>query len=205
MLFLELEKEKMKVKEYNSGLEKEFRVPTNLSLERKIIWYQNKYREVMLKNSFSEAKKEGFERYTKALEEAIDYILGMIDYRKLTNEARRIIMFLLSLRKAWDNPKLIHEKRIKKVFEFLNADLLPKFRKGIILGFIRGNFDGKPLRDWEIEALMDEEYNDVEEIYRIGREYGEIIRLRRMLKRRGYIKQYNKEYYQNHKDKFKHL
>jgi hypothetical protein len=195
----------MRVKSYNSGLEKEFRVPENLSLERKVIWYQNRYREVMLKNSFSQAKKEGFERYRKSLEETVNYIRGIGDYRKLTNEARQVIMFLLSLRKAWDNPKLIREKRVEKVFEFLNADFLPKFKRGIILGFIRGNFDGKPLRDWEIEVLMDEEYNDVERMYRVGREYREIIRLKGMLKRRGYIKQYNKKYYQNHKDKFKHF
>jgi hypothetical protein len=110
-------------------------------------------------------------------------------------------MFLLSLRRAWDQPKLVHEKKIKGVFEFLNADLLPKFRKGIILGFIRGNFDGKPIQDWEVEMLMDEEYNDIEKMYRVGRSHKEILRLKRMLKRR----ECNKQYYQNNKDKFKHF
>lgn len=187
------------------GLDEELRLPRSLSEKGKLIWLHNKLREVLEKNSASEVKAETLRKYTESLEEAIDYILGTKDYRKLTNEARRIIMFLLSLRRAWDQPKLVHEKKIKRVFEFLNADLLPKFRKGIILGFIRGNFDGKPVQDWEIEILMDEEYNDVEKMYRVGRSHKEILRLKRMLRRRGYMKQYGKQYYQNHKDKFKHF
>jgi len=193
------------LKQYNLGLEEELRLPRSLSEEGKLIWLHNRLREVLEKNSASEVKAENLRKYTESLEEAIDYILGTKDYRKLTNEARRIIMFLLSLRRAWDQPKLVHEKRIKGVFEFLNADLLPKFRKGIILGFIRGNFDGKPVQDWEIEMLMDEEYNDIEKMYRVGRSHKEILRLKRMLRRRGYMKQYGKQYYQNHKDKFKHF
>ena len=191
----------MKLKQYNLGLEEELRLPRSLSEEGKLIWLHNRLREVLEKNSASEVKAENLRKYTESLEEAVDYILGTKDYRKLTNEARRIIMFLLSLRRAWDQPKLVHEKRIKGVFEFLNADLLPKFRKGIILGFIRGNFDGKPIQDWEVEMLMDEEYNDIEKMYRVGRSHKEIIRLKRMLKRR----ECNKQYYQNNKDKFKHF
>jgi hypothetical protein len=49
--------------------------------------------------------------------------------------------------------------------------------------------------------LMDEEYNDIEKMYRVGRSHKEIIRLKRMLKRR----ECNKQYYQNNKDKFKHF
>ena len=191
----------MKLKQYNLGLEEELRLPRSLSEEGKLIWLHNRLREVLERNSASEVKAENLRKYTESLEEAVDYILGTKDYRKLTNEARRIIMFLLSLRRAWDQPKLVHEKKIKGVFEFLNADLLPKFRKGIILGFIRGNFDGKPIQDWEVEMLMDEEYNDIEKMYRVGRSHKEILRLKRMLKRR----ECNKQYYQNNKDKFKHF
>jgi len=191
----------MKLKQYNLGLEEELRLPRSLSEEGKLIWLHNRLREVLERNSASEVKAENLRKYTESLEEAVDYILGTKDYRKLTNEARRIIMFLLSLRRAWDQPKLVHEKKIKGVFEFLNVDLLPKFRKGIILGFIRGNFDGKPIQDWEVEMLMDEEYNDIEKMYRVGRSHKEILRLKRMLKRR----ECNKQYYQNNKDKFKHF
>ena len=91
----------MKVKSYNLGLEKEFRIPKNLSLEGKFTYLKNKYHEVLLKNSFSQAQKETLEKYMESLEQAVDYILGVGDYRKLTNEARRIVMFLLSTRKAW--------------------------------------------------------------------------------------------------------
>ena len=36
----------MKVKSYNLGLEKEFRIPKNLSLEGKFTYLKNKYHEV---------------------------------------------------------------------------------------------------------------------------------------------------------------
>ena len=178
----------MKVKSYNSGLEKEFRVPENLSLERKVIWYQNKYREVMLKNSFSQAKKEGFEKYSIGLEQAVDYILGIGDYRNLTNEARRIIMFLLSTRKAWTNAawtftsELVYKKKPEKILKFLNTDLLSDHRKQIILDFIHGKKDGrqkpKPFQDWEIEILLNEELSNTQAMYMIGRTYDSVAGFR---------------------------
>ena len=171
----------MKVKKYNSGLEKEFRVPPNLSLKRKVIYLQNKYREVMLNNSFSQAKKENFEKYTKSLEEVVDYILGMGDYRKLTNEARRIVMFFLSIRKAWSlTPKLIH-KEPEEIFKFLNIDLLPDIRKQIILDFMseKGRQKRKLFQDWEIKILSNEELNNIQAMYMIGRTYESIYSFRR--------------------------
>ena len=58
----------MSVKSYNSGLEEELRAPKNLSLKGKIVWYQNKYREAILNNSFSEAKKENYKKYGHEIE-----------------------------------------------------------------------------------------------------------------------------------------
>lgn len=189
----------MKVKSYNSGLEKEFRVPENLSLERKVIYLQNKYREVMLNNSFSQAKKENFEKYTIALEEAVDYTLGIGDYRKLTNEARRIIMFLLSTRKAWVTSKLRFRKRPEEILKFLNADFLSDIRKQVILDFLSGwpasdinkSYGGakerqkfKPFQDWEIEILLNEELSHTQVMYMIGRTYDSVrqFRIRRNFK-----------------------
>jgi hypothetical protein len=190
----------MRVKQYNASLEGKFRVPQNLSLERKIIWYQNKYREVMLNNSFSQAKKKNFEKYTEALEQAIDYILGIGDYRKLTNEARRIIMFLLSTRKAWVTSKSRYRKKPEEILKFLNADLILDIRKQIILDFLSGwpasdanktyeekeRQKRKPFQDWEIEILLNEELNSTQAMYMIGRTHDSVraFRIRKNFKER---------------------
>jgi hypothetical protein len=167
----------MKVKQCGY-LKQEFRVPNNLSLERKVIWLQNKYREVLANNSLSKAKKEIFKRYAESLEEVVDYILGMIDYRKLTNEARRVIMFLLSTRKAWTLTPEFCEKKPEEILKFINADFLPDIRKQIILDFLE-----KPLRksfqDWEIEILLDEELNNTQVMYMIGRTYESVRSFRK--------------------------
>jgi len=170
----------MKVKKYNSGLESEFRVPPNLSLKRKVIYLQNKYREVILNNSFSKAKKENFKKYANGLEQAIDYILGMVDYRKLSNESRRIVMFLLSVNRAWTfTPELLYKKKPEEVLKFLNADLIPEFRKKVILSFLNGQIEKKPLQDWEIEILSDESLNNIQIMYRVGRRYNEVVCFRK--------------------------
>ena len=190
----------MRVKQYNASLEGKFRVPQNLSLERKIIWYQNKYREVMLNNSFSQAKKKNFEKYTEALEQAIDYILGIGDYRKLTNEARRIIMFLLSTRKAWVTSKSRYRKKPEEILKFLNADLILDIRKQIILDFLSGwpasdanktyeekeRQKRKPFQDWEIEILLNEELNSTQAMYMTGRTHDSVraFRIRKNFKER---------------------
>ena len=190
----------MRIKQYNASLEGKFRVPQNLSLERKIIWYQNKYREVMLNNSFSQAKKKNFEKYTEALEQAIDYILGIGDYRKLTNEARRIIMFLLSTRKAWVTSKSRYRKKPEEILKFLNADLILDIRKQIILDFLSGwpasdanktyeekeRQKRKPFQDWEIEILLNEELNSTQAMYMTGRTHDSVraFRIRKNFKER---------------------
>jgi len=184
----------MKVKQCGY-LKQEFRVPDNLSLERKVIWLQNKYREVLANNSLSEAKKEIFERYTESLEEVVDYILGVIDYRKLSNEARRVVMFLLSVSKAWTTVieedimcrkyaggnirELRSWQSSQKVLKFLNADLLPDFRKGLIIKFINGLMPSKKLQSWEVEILEDSEINNTTCMYLIGRIYREIVIFRK--------------------------
>jgi hypothetical protein len=171
----------MKVKSYNLGLEKEFRIPKNLSLEGKFTYLKNKYHEVLLKNSFSQAQKETLEKYMESLEQAVDYILGVGDYRKLTNEARRIVMFFLSIRKAWSlTPKLIH-KEPEEIFKFLNIDLLPDIRKQIILDFMseKGRQKRKLFQDWEIKILSNEELNNIQAMYMIGRTYESIYSFRR--------------------------
>jgi hypothetical protein len=145
----------------------------------------------MLNNSFSQAKKENFEKYTKALEEAVDYILGIGDYRKLTNEAQRIIMFLLSTRKVWIRHGLAYRKEPEEILKFLNADFLPDVRKQIILDFVSGKYDGRqkprPFQDWEIEILLNSLFNNTQAMYMIGRTYDSVksFRRRRNFKERG--------------------
>jgi hypothetical protein len=171
----------MSVKSYNSGLEEELRAPKNLSLKGKIIWYQNKYREAILNNSFSEAKKENYKKYARELEESVDYLLGLKDYRNLSNEARRIVMYLLSVNKAWTfTPELV-KKKPEEVLKFMDADLLPDFRKKIIINFLNGQIPRRPLKSWEKKILEDAELNDTQCMYRTGRRYSEVVFFRKKL------------------------
>ena len=184
----------MGIKQYHLGLEKEFRLPRQLSEEgKKLVWLQNKYREVLENNSFSKVKADNLKKYTIALEEAVDYILGIGDYRKLTNEARRIVMFLLSTNKAWATQENIMYKKYAsgnirnlrswqsslKVLRFLNADLLPDFRKKLIIKFINGFMPSKKLQNWEKEILENSEISNTACIYLTGRIYREIVLFRR--------------------------
>jgi hypothetical protein len=163
----------------NGSLEGEFRAPYDMPLKNKVRWYEKRYREVLLNNSFSEAKKETLKKYAESLEEAIDYLLGIGDYRRLSNETRRIVMFLLSTRKAWTfTPELIYKKKPEKILKFLNADFLPDIRKQILLDFISGKYDRrqkpKPFQDWEIEILLDENLNNTQAMYMIGRTFDDV-------------------------------
>jgi hypothetical protein len=190
------------------GLDKEFRLPKNLSEERKkLVWLHNKLREVLENNSFSKVKADNLKQYTIALEEAIDYILGIGDYRKLTNEARRIVMFLLSIRKAWSlTPKLIHKKP-EEIFKFLNIDLLPDIRKQIILDFIneKGRQKRKIFQDWEIKILSKsyEELNNIQAMYMIGRTYDSIYSFRNHRNHIDEIRKYGKQYRLTHPKQLK--
>jgi len=176
------------------GLDEEFRLPKNLSEEgKKLVWLHNKLREVLENNSFSKVKADNLKKYTIALEEGVDYILGIGDYRKLTNEARRIVMFLLSARKAWTTSEVIYRKEPERILEFLNANLLPDIRKQIILDFISGwptsdvnKFYGgkerqkfKPFQDWEIKILLNEEFNNTQCMYMTGRTHDSVASFRR--------------------------
>jgi len=166
------------------GLDKEFRLPKNLSEERKkLTWLHNKFREVLENNSFSKVKADNLKKYTIALEEAVDYILGIGDYRRLSNEARRLVMFLLSARKAWTTSLVIYRKEPERILEFLSANLLPDIRKKIILDFINGwptsNISKekqkfKPFQDWEIEISLNEELDITQVMYMIGRTYDSV-------------------------------
>lgn len=183
------------------GLDKEFRLPKNLSEERKkLTWLHNKFREVLENNSFSKVKADNLKKYTIALEEAVDYILGIGDYRKLTNEARRIIMFLLSTRKAWVTSKSRYRKKPEEILKFLNADLILDIRKQIILDFLSGwpasdanktyeekeRQKRKPFQDWEIEILLNEELNSTQAMYMTGRTHDSVraFRIRKNFKER---------------------
>jgi hypothetical protein len=180
-----------KMSKIYGGLDEEFRLPKNLSEERKkLIWLHNKLREVLENNSFSQVKADNLKKYTLALEEAIDYILGIGDYRKLTNEARRIVMFLLSTNKAWTFiSEFVYKKKVEEVLKFLNADFLPDIRKQIILDFIsrrdRYKRKLKPFQDWEIEILLNEELGNTQVMYMVGRTYDSV----RVFRRRRNIKE----------------
>lgn len=171
----------------NGSLEGEFRAPYGMSSSKKVRWYESRYREVLLNNSFSEAKKETLKQYAESLEQAIDYILGMGDYRKLTNEVHRIVMFLLSTNKAWINmPKLI-EKKPEEILKFLNVDFLSDIRKQVILDFINGKWgkqNRKPFQDWEREILSDESLSNSQKMYMTGRTYASVLSFRKRIKLR---------------------
>lgn len=165
----------MKVKQSDSGVEGNYRVPKNLSLKKRL----SKKKNYDYDNSFSKAKKRNFEKYTSALEEAVDYLLGIGDYRKLTNEARRIVMFLLSTRKAWTfTERLVHKKNPEEILKFLNAELIPKFRKQIILDFLEKPVR-RPFQDWELKIIEDLTLSNTQAMYNTGRTY-ESIRSHRM-------------------------
>jgi hypothetical protein len=113
-------------------------------------------------------------------------------------------MYLLSVNKAWTfTPELV-KKKPEEVFKFMDADLLPDFRKKVIIDFLDNQILGKSLQDWEVDILLNEELNDTEKMYRVGRRYEEVIKLEKILKKRKRIQLYNREYYRNHK-KFKHF
>jgi hypothetical protein len=165
----------------NGSLEGEFRAPYDMPLKAKVRWYEKRYREVLLNNSFSEAKKETLKKYAESLEEAVDYLLGIGDYRRLSNEARRIVMFLLSTRKAWTFTWRLVHKNPKEVLKFLNADLLLELRKQIILDFLEEPIR-KPFQDWELKIIEDLEESNTSVMYQTGRTY-ESVRSYRMHKK----------------------
>jgi len=169
----------------NGSLEGEFRAPYDMPLKNKVRWYEKRYREVLLNNSFSEAKKETLKKYTESLEEAVDYILGIGDYRRLSNETRRIVMFLLSTRKAWTFTWRLVHKNPKEVLKFLNADLLPELRKQIILDFLEEPIR-KPFQDWELKIIEDLTLSNTQVMYMTGRTYESIrsYRMHRKIERR---------------------
>jgi hypothetical protein len=174
----------------NGSLEGEFRAPYDMPLKNKVRWYEKRYREVLLNNSFSEAKKETLKKYAESLEQVIDYLNGIGDYRKLTNEARRIVMFLLSTNKAWFFQTKLCNKKPEEVLKFISADFLPNIRKQIILDFIIKNREGmqchKLFEDWEIKIMLDEKISKTQAMYMTGRTYGSIkaFRKKRHFKRK---------------------
>ena len=184
-----------KMSKIYGGLDEEFRLPRSqkLSKEEKSTWLHNKLREVLENNSVSQVKAENLRKYTESLEEVVDYILGIGDYRRLSNEARRIVMFLLSTNKVWATQENTMYRKYAsgnirelgrwqsplKVLKFLNADLLPDFRKKLIIKFINGFMPSKKLQDWEVEILENLEISNTQAIYLTGRIYRDIVIFRR--------------------------
>jgi hypothetical protein len=175
----------MKMSKIYGYLEEELRLPKNLSGEGKLIWLHNRLREVLEKNSASRVKAENLRKYTESLEEAVDYLLGIGDYRRLSNEARRIVMFLLSTRKAWTFTWRLVHKNPKEILKFLNTDLIPDIRKQIILNFLEEPAR-KPFQDWELKIIEDLTLNNTQCMYMTGRTYESIrsYRMHRKIERR---------------------
>lgn len=192
------------ISEYK-GTDQEFWVPSNV--KNKETYLQNRLRKVLEANAHSEVKKQVFEKYAKALDEAIDYVQDLGDYRLLSNEARRIVMFLLSVNKAWTTIPEVCIKKPDEVLKFINADLLPEFRKQIILDFIEEP-TSKPLQDWEKEILLNNRLNITQVMYMLGRSYSDVKLNRQKEQCRQWklehpeeISKRRKQYYLEHKEK----
>lgn len=175
------------------------RFPVGMSDKEKLVWLQKKYSALLESRAFGKVKAERLRKYAEALELAIDYIQGVGNYRKLTDDAKRIVMFLLGCQRTWreyenalknNEPVQKMNRDINRVLSLLRIDLLPEFRKEPVIKFLDYTkpldeiWNSRPLEDWEIDALRDKKLNETMLMYKLGRPFEEILSLRSRINER---------------------